>query len=260
MPRYLQILYDHRELLLMWTLKEVKVRYKQSLLGAAWAILQPLALMLIFTAVFSFFAQLPSDGVPYPVFAYVALLPWTFLATSITFGIPSLVNNFHLVTKIYFPREILPIGSIGAALVDFLVSFSVVVAMLAWYQIPLSWTVLWVPFLVLLQIVLILGVVLPAAAVTVFYRDVRFIVPLGVQLWLYLTPVIYPLSIVPEWVRPVYILNPLVGITDSYRRVLVHSEPPSFEYLGISLITSCLLAAAGYLYFKRAEEKFADLI
>jgi lipopolysaccharide transport system permease protein len=260
MPSSLTTLYQHRELLLMWTLKEIKVRYKQSLLGIAWAVLQPVSLMVIFTAVFSFLAQLPSDGIPYPAFAFVALLPWTFLATSITFGIPSLVNNLQLVTKIYFPREILPLGSIGAAFVDFLVSLPLFFLLLIWYEVPLSWTILWLPILVMVQLALILGVVLPAAALTVFYRDVRFIVPLGVQLWLYLTPVIYPISMVPEMLRPIYALNPLVGITDSYRRVLLLNQPPSLAYLGTSAVLSCMLLVVGYAYFKRAEGRFADLI
>jgi lipopolysaccharide transport system permease protein len=258
--KHLSILYGYRDLLCMWTLREVKVRYKQSVLGIAWAILQPLALMLVFTLVFSVIAQLPSDGMPYPIFSYVALLPWTFFSTALGFGIPSLVSNVNLVTKIYFPREILPIANVGAALADFLIASSLFMVMLMWYQIPFSWAFVFLPFLVLLQIVLTLGIVLPAAALNVFYRDIRFVIPLAVQVWLYATPVIYPLSLVPDRLRPLYALNPLVGIMDSYRRVTLYGQLPDPYYLGSSVVISCLLAVAGYAYFKHAEVRFADVI
>lgn len=260
MLEHLKTLYTHRELLLMWTLREIKVRYKQSILGAAWALLQPLALMLAFTLVFSVLVKLPSDDVPYPVFSYTSLVVWTFFATSLSFAIPTLVNNFNLVTKIYFPREILPIASVGAAFVDFLIASVLLVVLLVWFHTPVSLALLWLPVLLGVQILLTLGIVLPAAALNVFYRDIRFIVPVAVQLWLYATPIIYPVSVVPAAFRTVYLLNPMAGLVDSYRRVLLHGEPPAPEALGFSLFISLLLAAAGYAYFKRAEGDFADLI
>jgi lipopolysaccharide transport system permease protein len=260
MLAHAKTLYSYRELLLMWTLREIRVRYKQSLLGAGWALLQPLALMLVFTLVFGVLIQLPSDGVPYPLFAYTALLAWTFFSASVTLAIPTLVNNLNLVTKIYFPREILPIASIGASLADLLVASVLLLAAVIWYQVPLSLNLLWLPLIMAVQIVLALGVVLPASALNVFYRDIRFIVPLGVQLWMYATPIIYPISLVPEQFRTIYAINPMVGIVDSYRRVILHGVPPSPEYLGLSAAISILLLLAGYTYFKRMEEYFADLI
>lgn len=260
MLEHVRVLYRYRDLLWLWTVREIKIRYKQSVLGGAWAILQPLSLMLIFTLVFSLFVRVPTEGLPYPIFAYAALLPWTFFATSISFGVPSLVNNINLVTKIYFPREVLPIAAIGAALVDLALGFVVFLALLAIYQTPLSWQLLWLPLILLTQIVLTLGVTLFAAAVNVFYRDVRFVVPLALQLWMYATPVIYPLSVVPDYLRPVYALNPMVGIIDGYRRTLLLGQAPSAAYLGLAgaLALGTLLLA--YAYFKRVEWQFADLI
>lgn len=260
MLKYVQTLYRYRDLLWLWTVREIKVRYRQSVLGGAWAVLQPLSLMLIFTLVFSFFVRIPTDGLPYPVFAYAALLPWTFFATSISFGVPSLVNNMNLVTKIYFPREVLPIAAIGAALVDLALGFLVFVALLAIYQVQWSWHLLWLPLILLIQIVLTLGVTLLGAAINVFYRDVRFVVPLTLQLWMYATPVIYPLSAVPSWLQPVYALNPMVGIIDSYRRTLLLAEAPLASYLGLSTVLSLGILLLAYIYFKRVEWQFADLI
>ncbi len=260
MKQHIAELYRHRDLLLLWTLREIGVRYKQSLLGAGWALLQPLALMVTFTVVFGMFIQLPSDGVPYPLFAYTALLAWTFFSASVTLAIPTLVNNLNLVTKIYFPREILPIATILASLADFFVASILLLAAVLWYHLPWSINLLWLPLIVVVQVLLALGVVLPLAALNVFYRDVRFVVPLVVQLWMYATPIIYPLSLVPASIRPFYSLNPMVGIVDSYRRVILHGSPPSFEYFGLSVAVSLILVLVGYAYFKSMEQYFADLI
>jgi lipopolysaccharide transport system permease protein len=258
--KQLSLLYQHRELLVMWTRREIKVRYKQSFLGAAWALLQPLALMGAFTLVFSVLVKLPSDDIPYPVFSYTSLVVWTFFATSISFAIPTLVNNLNLVTKVYFPREILPLASIGAAFIDFGVASLLLVGLLMWFHISISGAIIWLPLLVLIQILLIVGVVLPAAALNVFYRDIRFVVPVAVQLWLYATPIIYPMSLVPEALRTLYLFNPMAGLVDSYRRVLLRGEPPQAEPLAISATISVVLAVVGYMYFKRSEAVFADLI
>ena len=211
----------HRDLLWMWAQREIQIRYKQSILGTAWAIIQPLVLMIMFSIIFANFLKVESDGLPYPLFSYAAVLPWTLLATSINFGIPSLVGNMNLVTKIYFPREILPLGSIIAALIDFLIAGIVFVGMMIWYHIPISWNILWLPVILMIELALILGVTLPASALNVFYRDIRFVIPLGLQLWMYASPVIYPISMVPEKFQGIYGLNPMVGILDSYRRVLL---------------------------------------
>ena len=260
MVRYLQTLYRYRDLLWLWTMREIKIRYKQSVLGGVWAVLQPLSLMLIFTLVFSLFVRVPTDGLPYPVFAYAAILPWTFFSTSVSFGVPSLVNNMNLLTKIYFPREVLPIAAIGAALVDLALGFLVFLALLAVYQVSLSWHLLWLPLILLVQITLTLGVTLFAAAVNVFYRDVRFVVPLALQLWLYATPVIYPLSAVPAWLQPFYALNPMVGVIDSYRRAMLLAQAPLAAMLGTSAAVALGELLLAYVYFKRVEPQFADLI
>lgn len=257
---HLRLLYQHRDLLLIWSLREIKVRYKQSLLGGAWAILQPVVLMLAYTVVFSLFIKMPSNGIPYPIFTYTALLSWTFFASSITFAVPSLINNLSLVTKVYFPREILPLASVAAAFVDFIFALGPFLALFVWYRMPASPAMLWVPALLVVQVALALGIVLPASALVVFYRDVRFVIPLAIQLWLYATPIIYPISVVPERFRTLYALNPMVGIIDSYRRVVLQGVGPNPQYLGTSVAISLVLAVAGYLYFKRSEETFADHI
>jgi lipopolysaccharide transport system permease protein len=256
----LRELHAYRELLWMWTLREVKVRYKQSLLGAAWAVLQPLVLMIMFTVVFSCFARVPTDGVPYPIFSYTAVLPWTFFATSITFAVPSLVTNMNLVTKIYFPREILPVAAVAAAFVDFLVASIVFLGLMLLYGVPLRATLLWAPVILAIQIALTLGVVLAAATLNVWYRDIRFVVPLGVQLWMYASPVIYPVTLVPERWRTWYMLNPMAGIITSYRRVILQGQPPEMQVLGLSAGVGLLAMLLGYLYFKRSEGRFADVI
>lgn len=253
-------LYQYRDMLVMWIFREIRVRYKQSFLGAAWAILQPLVLMLMFTTVFSLMAKFPTDGIPYPLFSYTALLPWTLLATSVSFGVPSLINNLNLVTKTYFPREVLPMGVVGAAIFDFLIASSIFFVMLLIYRVPITIYFLWIPLLLIIQIFLMLGVILLGAALTVFYRDIRFIVPLGVQLWLYATPIIYPVSLVPERFRMLYMLNPMAGIVESYRQVLLRGAPPVFADLALTTAVSVGLFFFGYAVFKRLEVSFNDII
>jgi lipopolysaccharide transport system permease protein len=260
MAANLKALYQYRELLWMWILREIRVRYKQSLLGAAWAILQPLSMMTVFTLVFSFLARVPTDGIPYPIFSYAAVLPWTFFATSVSFGVPSLVNNLNLVTKTYFPREILPFGAVGASFFDFLVASTIFLFMLLFYRVPLTWAAVWLPLILTLQILLTFGVTLLGSAIIVLYRDVRFVVPLGLQIWLYATPVIYPVSLVPQGFQPFYMLNPMAGIIDAYRRVILHGQPPTWSYLGLSAAAALALFIIGYLVFKRLEVSFADII
>ncbi len=250
----------HKELLWMWTLREIKIRYKQSILGVAWAILQPLALMVIFSVVFSFFINVPTNGIPYPIFSYVAVLPWTFFASSLTFGASSLVNNMNLITKIYFPREILPIAAILAAFFDFLIASVVFIAMLIFYHITITSTILWIPFLIFLQIIFTFSIVFFISTLNVFYRDIRFIVPLGLQIWMYACPVVYPSDLVPQPLLFFYMLNPMATIIDSYRRVLLQSQPPIYLFLLIVFIISLILIISGYIFFKRSEAKFADYI
>lgn len=253
-------LYQYRDLLWLWTLREVQVRYKQSLLGIAWAVLQPLALTIIFTIVFSRLVQIDTGGIPYPVFSYVALVPWTFFATSLNFGVTSLVNNMNLVTKIYFPREILPLASVGAAFVDFLVSAAILTGMMLLYGIRPGWVSLWVVPLLILQIALTVAVVLLGAAFLVFFRDVRFVVPLLTQVWMYATPIIYPTTSIPPQFRTLYFLNPMAGIIDGYRRILLSGALPSSDAIVPGTVVTFVLLIGSYIFFKCSEPVFADLI
>ena len=260
MGKHLVTLYQYRDLLWLWTAREIRVRYKQSLLGVAWAIVQPLTLTVVFTLVFSQVVRIDTGGIPYPLFAFSALVPWTFFATSLSFGISSLVNNLNLVTKIYFPREVLPLASVGAALLDFAVAFFIFGGMLAVYRIWPGPLALWVVALLLIQTILTIGIVLTGSALIVFFRDVRFLVPLLTQLWMYATPIIYPVDLVPERLRPYYFINPMAGIIDSYRRVLVIGQAPRMPALLTAAAVSCLVCLIGYVLFKRLEPLFADLI
>ena len=253
-------LYHYRDLFWLWTLREIQVRYKQSMLGVAWAVLQPLALTAIFTVVFSRLVQIDTGGIPYPIFSYVALVPWTFFTTSLNFGIASLVNNMNLVTKIYFPREILPLASVGAAFIDFLVSAVILVGMMLLYGVRPGWTGLWIVPLLMIQIMFTIAVVLFGAAFLVFFRDVRFVVPLLIQVWMYATPIIYPATSVPAQFRTLYFLNPMAGVIDGYRRVLLLGEWPMLDAIALEVIVTLVLLVAGYVFFKRSEPVFADLI
>jgi len=253
-------LYRYRELLGVWTLREVRVRYKQSILGGAWAILQPLALMVIVTIVFGYFVKIPTGGIPYPLFSYSALLPWTFFATSITFAVMSIVGNMNLVTKIYFPREILPIASIGAAFFDYCIAFLMYLVMVFFYRVPLHTTILLLPLLLIVQILLTSGIAFFASALLVFFRDVRFIIPLILQLWFFLCPIVYPLNMVPQRFLFLYQLNPMAVLIENYRLVTLLGQQPRWDTLGLAFILSFLIFFSGYLFFKRNEAAFADII
>lgn len=256
----LRELFEARELILIWSWREFKVRYSQSVLGAAWAILQPLSLMIIFSLIFSLFLKVPTDGIPYPLFAYTALLVWTLFANSLSTAIPSLVNNMNLVSKIYFPREILPLAANLVSLIDFLIAALIFVALLILYQVYVGWTIIFLPLLLLIQIIFTFGISLLASAINVFYRDVRFVIPLALQIWMYLSPVFYPSSIVPATLQPIYFLNPMATLIDSYRRVVLLNQQPDWLYLGLTTFIAVGLAIVAYRYFKRAERDFADLI
>jgi lipopolysaccharide transport system permease protein len=260
MSAYVTELMQARELLFTWAMRDFKVRYSQSVLGAAWAILQPLSLMVIFSVIFSVFIKVPTDGVPYPVFAYTALLPWTFFANSLSLAIPSLVTNMNLVSKIYFPREVLPLSAIMVGFVDFLTASSIFMLMLLFYRIPIGLAILLVPLVLLIQVILTFGISLLASAIMVFYRDVRFVIPLALQIWMYLSPIIYPVNLVPARFRPIYFLNPMAVLIDTYRRIILFNQMPDWLYLGLATLVSVSLTIFAYRYFKRAEREFADLI
>ena len=257
---HLQELYDTRELLFTWARRDFRVRYSQSVLGAAWAILQPLSLMVIFSIIFSIFLKVPTDDTPYPIFVYVALLPWTFFSGALSLAIPSLVNNMNLVSKIYFPREILPLSSILVGLIDFLIACSIFVVMILVFGVRVGPAVLFTPLILAIQILLMFGISLGASAVNVFFRDIRFIIPLTLQLWMYISPVIYPVSVIHEWLRQFYLLNPMAVIIDSYRRAILHNQAPDWMWLGYATLVTLVVVLGAYRYFKQVEKEFADLI
>ena len=256
----LKELYRFRDLLLSLAIRDIKVRYRQSLLGVAWAILQPVAFMTIFTIVFSKFAKMNSDGIPYPVFSYTGLVPWVLFSTVISLSVNSVAANMGLVKKIYFPREVFPLGVIIGCLVDFLVASILVAGLMFIYKVPVTLEIFWLPLLVGIEVVLLAGISLWASAVNVFFRDVKYIVPLVVQLGLFVTPVIYASSAVPGRMRMFYMLNPMAIVIENIRRVVLQGRPPEFLPVAVSAVAVTLFALLSYRYFKRAEVKFADLI
>lgn len=260
MTSHLKELWGYRELLWILTQREIKVRYKQTALGILWAIVQPLSLMLIFTLVFSYFTTINSEGLPYPVFSYTSLLPWIFFQTAIQFGSMSVVNNSGLITKVWFPREILPFSSVFAAFVDFLIASTLLLGLMFWYQIVPSATSLWLLILIPLQLAMTVGIALLTAALVVLFRDLKFVIPLLLQLLFYATPIIYSINIIPDRFFRLVLANPLTGLIDSYRRVLLLGQPPHPVYLATSTIIGLLLLVGGYWFYKRVDEGFADII
>jgi lipopolysaccharide transport system permease protein len=257
---HLARLREYGDLLRVLSAHRISVRYKQTKLGLVWAVLQPLAMMIVFTAVFSVLTKMPSDGVPYALFAYAALLPWTFFSTSVTSGTASLVTHTHLITKVYFPREILPITYVVAGLFDFAAGFVVLLGLMAWYHVPLTLLALNLVPIVGLLAAWILAVSLVLAAVQVRFRDVGVALPVLVQALMFASPVIYPLSAVPAAWRAWYLLNPMAGIVSSFRDVLLHGTVPAAGPLGIALAVTAVALPLAYLVFKRAEATMADLL
>jgi lipopolysaccharide transport system permease protein len=253
-------LVHYRDLLYTLSVHRLKVRYKQSVLGPSWAVLQPLSLMLIYTAVFSRIARVPTGGIPYALFAYSALLPWTYFAMSLSTATNSLVSHVSLVTKVYFPREILPLTYVAAALVDLLAASTVLAGMLFFYRVPLTVNALYVLPTVAILTIFAVAVSLVLCAVQVRFRDIGVAMPLLLQLWMFATPVIYPLSVVPAAWRPFYVLNPMVGIVESFRRVILQGAPPEMHSLGIATAISAVFLPVAFVYFKRVEATVADII
>jgi lipopolysaccharide transport system permease protein len=258
--RDLAKLAQYRDLLYTLSVHRIKVRYKQSLLGGMWAIIQPVSLMLMFTFIFSFVARIPSEGAPYAIFAYTALLPWNYFSTSVSNATGSLVSHAQFVTKVYFPREILPATYVIASLFDLVVASTVLVGLMAYYRVPLTINVLYVAPIVLIITSFALAISLFLSATQVRFRDIGVAVPLLLQLWLFATPVIYPLSAVPSRFRSVYNLNPMVAVIESFRQVLLRGAPPDFRSLTIAAILSVVLLFLSYVYFKHFETTMADII
>jgi lipopolysaccharide transport system permease protein len=253
----LRELWEFRELLYFFTWRDVKVRYKQTLLGATWAILQPFMSMVVFSLFFGRLAKIGSDGLPYPIFNYAALLPWSYFSGALSGAAHSLVGSSHMITKIYFPRLILPISAVISGLVDFAFAFLVLIGMMLYYQIQPTIYVLLLPFLLLLAMITAIGVGLWFSAFNVRYRDVRYIVPFLVQLWMFGTPVVYSSSLLSEPWRTLYGLNPMVGVVEGFRWALLGSNPPG-PMLWLSIIVALVLFITGLLYFRKMETTFAD--
>jgi lipopolysaccharide transport system permease protein len=248
----------YRELLYFLTWREVKVRYKQTAIGAAWALIQPLLTMLVFSLFFGRLAKMPSDGIPYPVFALAGLVPWTFFANGLAQSSNSLVGNVNLITKVYFPRLAIPISAILSGLVDFAVAFSLLAAAMVFYGVGITWKVLLLPVLVLLAVTTALGVGLWLSALSVEYRDVRYVVPFLAQFWMFATPIAYPSSLLSEPWRTVYGLNPMVGVVEGFRWALLRSgRAPGLMFL-VSAVASAIILLSGAFYFRRMEKTFAD--
>lgn len=256
----LRDLWRYRELLFFLAWRDVKVRYKQTLLGAAWAVLQPFLTMVVFSVFFGRLAGLPSDDLPYPLFTYAGLLPWQLFAYALTESSNSLVNNQRLIAKVYFPRLVVPISAALSGLVDFGISFLVLLGMMLFYGTPLTARVLFLPFLILLTLVSALALGLWLAALNVQYRDVRYIIPFIVQLGFFLTPIAYSASLVPTSLQPLYALNPMVGVVTGFRWALLGSEAPAGTLILVSTVVALLLLAGGLLFFRRMEDTFADLL
>lgn len=253
-------LWANRELLLFLVWRDVKVQYAQTALGAAWAVVQPLLTMVIFTLIFGRLAKIPSDGVPYSVFTLAALIPWMYFSNAFSAASASLVNSSNLITKVYFPRLIIPIVSILSGLVNFAVSCGVLAVMMIWHHVTPSLVAIpMIPLLLLLMILTATGVGCWLAAVYIQYRDVRQIVPFIVQIWMYISPVVYPVSLVPERYRTLYALNPMAGIIDTFRVVLLRTGEIPWGSLGVSTIVGMVLFLSGTLYYRRTEHIFADV-
>lgn len=258
-PVNLADLWHYRDLLYILAMRDIKVRYKQTLLGAAWAIIQPLLTMLIFTLFFGKLAGMPSDGIPYPIFAYAGLLAWTFFSNAVTNSGNSLIGNSNLITKVYFPRMIIPMSSVAAGLLDFVIAFFLLIALMFYYQVGLSVNLILLPFLLILTSLLAIGIGMWTSALNVKYRDIRHALPFLIQLGMFATPIIYPLSLVPEKWRWLMALNPLAGQIEAYRSAFF-GKPFDWVSLGISaFLTFVILIYAAY-NFRRMEKSFADII
>ena len=255
----LRELWAYRELLLVLTMRDIKVRYKQTVLGAAWAILQPFMTMVVFTIFFGHLANMPSDGYPYPVFVYSALVPWTFFANAITSSSNSLVGSAHLVSKVYFPRLIIPLSAVGVGIVDFAVASSILLAMMLFYGVGWSLNLLMAPVLLLAIVFTALGAGTCLSALTVSYRDFRYVVPFMVQLWMFVTPVVYPASLVPTQWRWLLYLNPMSGLIEGFRAVFLGK---AFDFFGLAVSAGVAMSLflVGVAYFERVERRFADII
>jgi lipopolysaccharide transport system permease protein len=249
-----------RELVYFLTWRDLKVRYKQTALGAGWAVLQPFISMVVFSVLFGQLLGMPSDDIPYPIFSYTALLPWGVFSKALNDAGRSLVTNRSMITKIYFPRLVIPLASVLSGVVDFLIAFTVLLGMMWYFGISLTANILALPFLLLLALMTALGVGLWLSAMNVLYRDIGYVIPFLTQLWFYLTPIVYPTSKIPDQWQLVYALNPLVGVVEGFRWALLDTNTAPGPMVLISAIISFFLLVSGLFYFRRMERTFADMV
>ena len=259
-PLDLNEIWDYRELLYFLTKRDIKVRYKQTVLGGLWAIIQPVFTMVVFTVFFGRLAKVPSEGIPYPIFVYVGLLPWTYFANALSASGNSLVGSSNLITKVYFPRLIIPASASLAGLLDFFIAMFVLATMMTYYQVVPHVGLILFPFLVGLTFLCAVGVGLWLSALNVQYRDIRYVIPFLIQLWMFVSPVIYPVTIVKEKYQWLLALNPMGGVIKAYRASLLGHLPIDWSLLGISSAIILILFASGLYYFRRMEKTFADLV
>jgi lipopolysaccharide transport system permease protein len=256
-------LIQYRDLIVTLSVHRLRVRYKQSLLGVSWALLQPLSLMVIYTLIFSRVAKMPSDNLPYTVFAFAGLLPWIYFQSVLVNATNSLVSHSNLITKVYFPREILPLTYVIAALFDFLIASTILIAMMLYYRVPLTPNVFYAFPVIVVLTLFACSMAFLLSASQVWFRDIGVAVPLLLQIWLFATPVVYPLSaisVLPRKVQSIYILNPMVGIIEDFRRVVVRGMPPDFYLFNVSALVAIAMLPVAYIYFKRAVATAADVI
>jgi lipopolysaccharide transport system permease protein len=252
--------WQYRELLFFLVWRDLKVRYKQAAIGVGWAIIQPLLTMIIFTIIFGEMAKIPSDGIPYPIFSYAALLPWNYFAQALTRSSASLVGDSNLLRKVYFPRLIIPLATVVTPLFDFAISFLILLVMMAWYGVAPTWGIAALPVFLLFALMVALAVSLWLGPINVRYRDVGYAIPFLVQIWMYASPIVYPVSLVPEKWRVLYGLNPMAGVIEGFRWALLGSKSPNLLLVSVSVLFTLLLLLAGVVFFKRMERTFADII
>lgn len=257
----LRDLWVYRELVLFMIWRDIKVRYKQTLLGATWAVIQPVMTMLVFNFLFGTVAKVPTDGIPYPIFSYTALLPWGLFVTALNQASRSLTSNHNMITKVYFPRLVLPMASVLAGLVDFAIAFMILIVLMIYYQVTPAWNVLWaLPLFLLLAILTALGVALWLSAINVKYRDVNYALPFLTQFWLFITPVAYSAKVISEKWQLVYSLNPMAGVVNGFRWALLGAGNGPDAALWVSVVISMVVLVSGLYYFRNMERTFADTI
>jgi lipopolysaccharide transport system permease protein len=256
----LKELFEYRELVYFLIWRDIKVRYKQTVLGAAWAIIQPFFTMIVFSIFFGRLARMPSDGIPYPIFSFAALVPWTFFSNGLNQGSNSLVSSANLIKKVYFPRLAIPLATVSSGIVDFALAFIMLLGMMLYYGIIPTTNILWLPVFVLLSLIISLGVSLWLSAMNVQFRDVRYIIPFLTQLWLFATPIAYPSSLLSEPWRTIYGINPMVGVVEGFRWALLGTNTAPGPVILVSLLVSLAILVSGTLYFRRMEKNFADIV